>query len=412
MPSFRAAIAARCAVYGLSPLDALLFAGVCAFFFFLPLRTDATATIIVMTVFAAAAVKRRRGALRPWPPAGATAPLLAFAAFMVIALVASILNPATLSKFPRVLLWGCCVFSGAALSVCVPEHGSRYFWALFAALVLSFAVAAAVVGYGDPSLWHGDRLKLFAIHPSRLGLYCAICLFFLLCRALVASGRERLLALAGTLFVFFLLFSTNTRGNLLMLPLGLLCLGAALPRRYLKPMAMALFLCAILGGTSLWVKRDSVAGQRFFSAITNPLADSTFESRVPIWHVGWETFKDAPFVGHGHQSFLKLNSAYIEKHKAAMDARFPYYALEVKQVHNLVLGRLVETGVLGTAAFLLFYLGAIAAAWRGPAANRWLLAPLVFYLGMNMFDDGLFRINDALILFVAGTALGGLAARR
>ena len=396
--------------HGLSVTDALFFASVCAFFFFLPLRTDATATILVMTVFSIAAVRQHGTALPPlagW----AKASLLAFVFFLGIGLLASLLHPATLSRFPRMLLWGCCVFSGVALSRCIPRHGSGYFWALFASLAVSFAVAVLFFGYDASRLWHLGRLKLFAIHPSRLALYCAACLFFLLYRTIVSAGRERFLAFAGSLLVFFMLFSTNTRANLLLLPLGIVCLGAVLPARHMKRLGLAFAVCVMLGGAALWLN-GSHAAERLVSAVTNPLADPTFKTRIPIWEVGWESFKESPLIGTGHQSYLALHDAYLAEHGNDMDKRYELYEVNVKQAHNLILGRLVETGILGAAGFLLFYLGAVAAAWRGPAEQRWLLAPLVFYMAMNMFDDGLFRMNDAFILFVAGTALGAAAVPR
>ena len=386
---------------------ALFALAVGVFFFFLPLRTDATATILIMAVLAAAA-GRNSGAYTFMRKGLRSIPLFAFAFFMLVALVASLSNPPTLTKFPRILLWGCCVFSGITLSICVAGNGGKYFWALFAAIGLSFLVAVVFLGYGSPDIWHDGRLKLFAMHPSRLGLYAAVCLFFLLFRTLAGAGWERLLGLVGALLVLFILVNTNTRANLLMLPLGLLCLGVVLPRRYWKRMAAALILCAVLGGVALTMS-NSFAVKRLVSAVTNPLEDSNFKSRLPIWHIGWESFKTAPLFGHGHQGYLKLHERYLAEHREEMEARFPGFEPRIKQAHNIILGRLVETGVAGTAGFLLFYLGAIAAAWRGPAGNRWLLAPLIFYMGMSMFDDGLFRINDAFILFLGGTALGGLA---
>lgn len=395
------------AEYGLTVADALFGCAVCVFFFLLPLRTDATASIAAMTVLAAWCLKRH-GLGKKLLSGGAKIPLLAFAAFVCIALVASALHPWTLAKFPRVLLWGCCVFSGVVFSLRFPRHGSGYFWALFAAIAVSFLGAVVLFGYDAPRIWHDGRLKLFAIHPSRLGLYCSACLLFLLYRTIVAARFERACALAGALFVFFILFSTNTRGNLLMLPLGFLCLAAALPRRYVKHVVLALLACACIGGSALWIS-NSPASARLVSAITDPFSDPTFATRRPIWDIGWELFTRSPAIGHGYQSFQKLHPQYVEEHKAEMDARYPVYEPRVKQAHNLVLGRLVETGVPGAVAFLVFYCGAAVAAWRGPRENRWLLAPLVFYLGMNMLDDGLFRMNDVFILFVAGTSLGFVA---
>lgn len=384
-----------------------LFAlSVAAFFFFLPLRTDATATALIMT-FAGIWAARGSGAFAflrsgPW-----RVPFFAFLFFIVIALVAGVCNPPTLTKFPRVLLWGCCVFSGALLSYLLPRHGGAYFWATVVAIAGSLIVGCLAYTFDAPRLWQGDRLKLFAIHPSRLALYCSASFLFLLHRAVAAERRERLVSLAGALLLLFLVYKTNTRGNFLLLPVGVACLAATSPRRHWKRLAVVGFLCLMAGAGFLWMTKNSPATERVFSAVSSFGADRTFKSRLPIWEAGWDAFTRAPVIGHGVRSYRDLHTAYLEAHKADWDARYKdVYEPEVKQAHNLVLGRLVETGVLGTAAFLLFYIGAIVAAWRGNEENRWVVAPLVFYLTMNMFDDGLFRMNDAFILFVAGTALG------
>lgn len=384
----------------------LFVLGVAAFFFFLPLRTDATATILAMTVFGAWAA-RRSGVwafvrFGPW-----RVPLFAFAFFILIALLASALNPPTMAKFPRILLWGCCVFSGMLLSYLVPRHRNAYFWATFAAIAGSLAVACAVYGYDAPRLWQEDRLKLFAIHPSRLALYCAACFFYLLYRAIAAERREALVAMAGALLMLFLVYKTNTRGNFLMLPVGIFCMAVTFPRRYWKRFVAAVLLSVLVSGGFLWATKDSQSTARLASAVTSLHADRTFKSRLPIWEAGWAAFTQAPLIGHGIQSYRSLHAAYLEANKADWDLRYKdSYEPSVKQAHNLILGRLVETGLLGTAGFLIFYCGAIAAALRGSAENRWIIAPLVFYMAMSMLDDGLFRMNDAFILFVAGTALG------
>lgn len=397
----------QCPVFsGLNGRLTLFVLGVGAFFFFLPLRTDATATILTMTltgIWAAwgsgAFTFLRTG---PW-----RVPLLAFAVFIAIAFVASACNPPTLAKFPRILLWGCCVFSGALLSFLLPRHGGAYFWATVAAIVGSLAVGWLLYGHDAPRLWQEDRLKLFAIHPSRLALYCAVCFFFLLHRAVAAGKRERLLSLAGALLLLFLDYKTNTRGNFLLLPVGVVCLAVTFPRRHWKRLAVVGLLCLAVGISFPWLTKDSPASARVLSAVTSLSADKTFKSRLPIWEAGWDAFTRAPVIGHGIQSYRALHADYLEANKADWDARYKdIYEPSVKQAHNLILGRLVETGVLGTAAFLLFYLGAIVAAWRGREENRWVVAPLIFYLAMSMFDDGLFRMNDALILFAAGSALG------
>ncbi|MDL2209187.1 O-antigen ligase family protein [Desulfovibrio sp. OttesenSCG-928-O18] len=393
------------AAKGYSLDQALFLGGVCAFFLLLPVHTDTTATVLIMTALAVWCGKKQ-GAFDALRARGVKIPLAAFAFFVAIALIASLLNPATLPKFPRILLWACCVFSGVMFTVSLPRAGGVPYWGLFAAIIGSLLVAVIFLGYSDPSLWHGPRLKLFAIHPSRLGLYCGLCFFFLLHRAIAAGPRERAFSVVAALLTLFILVKTNTRGSLLMLPLGAVCFAAALPRRYWKRFGLALLLCSILAGGSVWMNKDSSTGRRVFSALTNVTQDPTFRTRLPIWEIGWESFKTSPVIGHGHQSYLELHRRYLVEHKAELDAKYNRrYEKRVKQAHNILLGRLVETGLLGTVAFLVFYGGAIVAAWRGPQSRRWLIAPLVFYFALSMFDDGLFRMNDAIILFIAGAAL-------
>ena len=390
--------------YSLTWGTALFFAAVCAYFLALPLQSDTTALIAVMTLFAFAAVKAQK-LLPCFRERALKWPLAAFGVFVLVALVASFFNPATLRYFPRLLIWLCCVFSGVVFGLAFPRCSGGYLWAILAAIVGSFAGATIFFGFDAPSLWHDGRLKLFAMHPSRLALYAAVAFLFLLHTAVAKKRFECVLAIAGSLFLLFILVKTNTRGNLLMLPFGVIFLGAALPRRYWKRFGIAILFCVILAGGVLFTAKGTFTGNRLISAVTNVTEDSNFKSRLPIWEIGWKSFTKSPVIGHGYHSYLGLHAKFLEEHKAELDARYEYYEPRVKQAHNLVLGRLVETGILGTAAFFLFYFAAAVAAWRGPQENRWLVAPLLFYLGMSMLDDGLFRINDAFMLFLAGNAV-------
>ena len=385
---------------------------VCLFFVMLPVHTDSTVTIIVMTLLGIWAAKGR-GIFNDILRGSGRVAVWGFLFFLAVCTVTSIVNFTTMPRYARFLLWGCCAFSGLLLSRCLSRHGSRYFWALFFGIAGSFLAAVLFVGWDSGSIWHDGRLKLFAIHPSRLALYCVVCFFFFMYRAAVGGKAERVVCLAAMLFTFFILFKTNTRGNLLMLPVGALCLASALPPRFWAGLLAAMLLCVLLGGGILWLDKSSFTGKRLIGAITDTTEDHTWKTRLPIWETGWESFRDAPLIGHGPQSFLELHRKYLQEHKAEWDVRYKgNYEPRVKQAHNVILGRLVETGFLGTAGFLIFYFGAIAAAWRGPVEYRWLLAPLVFYMGMNMLDDGLFRMNDSFIFFVAGTALGFAPVRR
>ncbi|CAK7046167.1 MAG: hypothetical protein DELT_00832 [Desulfovibrio sp.] len=383
---------------------ALLLLGALAYFFALPLQSDTTALIVAVTLVAIAVTKKRALGPRLFAPS-IKWPLLAVVFYVLIALAAAVCNMAVIREFPRMVLWLCCVFSGAVFGLVFPRNGGRYMWGALVGIAVSFAVAVLFYGYDASAIWHDGRLKLFALHPSRLAVYAAVAFLFLLHRAVTGKTRERLLAVAGALFLLFILVKTNTRGNLFMLPIGLLFLGVALPKCYWKRFGLALLVCAVLTSGAIWTAKDTVTGKRLVSVVTDVTEDPNFISRQPIWEAGWESFKESPLIGHGYHSYRALHAAYVQKHGPELQARYGGYEKTVKQAHNIVLGRLVDTGLLGAVAFFFFYAAAILAAWRGAQENKWLVAPLVFYLGMSMLDDGLFRMNDAFILFIAGNAL-------
>ncbi|MFX7257629.1 O-antigen ligase family protein, partial [Acinetobacter baumannii] len=85
------------------------------------------------------------------------------------------------------------------------------------------------------------------------------------------------------------------------------------------------------------------------------------QSSLEIWQVAWQAFKEHPLTGIGANRF----GLYYLEHR-------PPNALEpaAPHAHNLFLNLLAETGLLGTAAFLILW-GAIVRtlirlrAWNG-----------------------------------------------
>lgn len=388
----------------------LFFLSLCVLFFLLPLQADCTATVLITCALGFWALYKEGIS----PRFLLTPATVAFGVFLLVTIASSLFHADTLRALPRVGIWLACVLIGLCASRIFPQHKFLFVGALLAALVYS-----AVLGTGyylagaHDSIMQGDRLKLFAIHPSRMALYAATGFYFALHWAMTASKKSTM-ALAGALALLCagLIVLSNTRALVLMLPSGILVLLLALPsRKKGKLLALGAVLAAVLA-CGLWLTKEAPATQRLLSAVVNLRNDETFVSRLPIWEAGWAAFNKSPLLGNGIHSYKRLHQEHREAHLERWQQEYPTHEKSVKAAHNIVLGRLVEAGVLGTAGFLVFYLWGTFAAWRRKDI-AWVAAMLVFYLGIGLVDDPLWRMNDSYILLLAAAALAyGTPPRR
>jgi O-antigen ligase len=165
-------------------------------------------------------------------------------------------------------------------------------------------------------------------------------------------------------------------------------------------------LIVILAGTTVYIKKDSFHAKRIISAITETTKDPTFRARLPIWDAGWAAFRNAPLLGQGVKSFLTFYDEYRPDHKKQWYEKYGTYGQKrTKQVHNLILGRLAETGIFGAVLFFLFYSLSTWTICTGPQTYRWVGAFLIFYFLIGAFDDMLYRVDDSFIFLLIGLAL-------
>lgn len=378
----------------------------------LPVHSDISVMAIISLVFGVyAAFKTGFFDVEPWKdlPKESLVGMGAFDFYVLIVVITSFMNPGTGGSATRVIIWVACVGAGFLLSRMVPRHDFDFYYPLFWVLGLSVVALFIMTLWGSSdSLWHSGRLKLFAIHPSRLAL-CAAPVFFWSVANLFKEGlKKNFLWLYGLALILSasIIFLSNTRSMILALPVALLVFLMVSSPRIRQGLSIILVFFVLAFGVLAFFNQDSVKGSRLVSAITHPTEDPTFKSRLPIWEAGWDAYLKAPWFGHGVKSYKALHKEYLAQHKEDLDERYGFYEKSVKQAHNLILGRMVETGTLGALAFLVFYLSAIYSACRYGGKNKWISAFLVFYLVAGMLDDGLFRVNDVIVLFAAGAALG------
>ena len=380
----------------------LFLLSVLGIFFLLPVHSDPSVLILLSVVSGACAAGRCSLPVGPVRHA-----LMAFTGYSLVAFVASAYSFDALAKYAIVPLWGGAIVAGMLFSRVFSAHGYRFFLATVVAIVLSL-VAGVALGFHSPQFWHDFRLKLFAIHPSRLAMYCAVAFLFCCNTAAVAHRQKtRWLFIVLAALMAACLYMTNTRGVLLLLPFGILCLIVTLPAGRRHCLLAGFLVCCMFAGTGLWVTKETPLSKRVLSAVTDLRNDNTFRSRLPIWEAAWESFREAPFIGHGVKNYSQLHAKYREEHAQVWLKRYDgQYELSAKNAHNIILGRLVESGALGTVCFLLFYGLVTLMALRLPPGQRWVAALLVFYMGVGMLDDTLFRRNDTFIFFVMGAVLG------
>jgi putative inorganic carbon (hco3(-)) transporter len=159
-------------------------------------------------------------------------------------------------------------------------------------------------------------------------------------------------------------------------------------------LVVAVGLVVALVGTG-WLP-SPVAGRvadlgGYFSApdpARTEITDENFSvlERLAHWQAGLRMFDEAPSLGVGIGNYAANYSRYPQ----------PHWYEPLGHAHNVFINFLAETGLLGLAAFLAFWLGiaalAVRAGWN--AADRWNVALALGVLGgwvylttHNLFDN-------------------------
>lgn len=376
------------------------------FFFFLPLQSDNSLFIATMGICSLALARKQGIKLNAWAWDLSGIGLASFIVYAAAITISSALHPETLRDWPRLLLWTSCVIAGVACSGISRHCGDRTAYALLAGIAFSILAAIIMTLIDiDRSFWQGDRLKLFAIHPSRLALYTSTTFIFATYKVLTANSNFRkLIFFMIALISLTLTIATNTRTLILFIPIAACFYIFLIPQKKTAFIVILSILIFFFG--AIWATKEQKSTKRLVSAVANITQDTTFITRVPIWLAGWDAFTDSPLFGHGTHSYKKLHSSYIEDNKAWLDEKYPTHERSVKQAHNVILGRMIESGTLGTIGFLAFYISAIACAAKLPHSDRWIFVLLIYYMLIGTFDDPLYRKNDTFVLFFAGLSLG------
>lgn len=213
---------------------------------------------------------------------------------------------------------------------------------------------SAIGGYGDlyswlyptqskdVAFWTGRITSFFNYYTCLAGYLNLVLPFALACSLIQVGARLRFLAILCFITATAALLLTETRGAVLAFA-GTLLLGAILLPRKLKSrrVLVVLILVTILGSGSLL---------GHLSPRYSSIEDDSGVMRFVFWDAAWGMFASSPLIGAGYGNFGGLYELAGEEIR--------------RDVHNIYLQLLAETGVTGFAIFFLLLFISLRAAWR------------------------------------------------
>lgn len=229
--------------------------------------------------------------------------------------------------------------------------------ALFFVLGVAASVMLGVAG-GDGALGGAlfveGRLNGGMSDPNDLALAIVAALGLL--GGLLASTRSPLArwTMGGVLAVLLLvaLNATGSRGGLVAAGVAVL---AALWLHRRSRMRVLAFLCLALAIGGVWFLSNPAALQRFTGD------EYGGSGRSDLWQLAWREVQDHPIHGVGLGNFAVAAEPYLREPGVLKSVQ---HIERNQETHNLYLGLLAETGIIGLLLYLVVPLVAVRAAIR------------------------------------------------
>jgi len=235
---------------------------------------------------------------------------------------------------------------------------------LFASAIIAF--------YGVFQLWgvfqthQGNRLDATLGNASYLAVYMVFHIFLALALFYRAKDFRKWIYFFVIILESFVLYHTATRGAILgiigslFISWLLIAILSSNKKTKLAHISLLAGMAILIGGFLFLKNADFVKNSQVlnrFSGIS--LTEGTTESRLTIWKMSWQGFKEKPVFGWGQENFNLVFNKYYEP---ILYKQEPWF----DRAHNVFFDRLVTNGIFG----LLSYLGLLGAALYYLWANR------------------------------------------
>ncbi len=227
------------------------------------------------------------------------------------------------------------------------------------------------------------------------------------------SFNWRLIYSAVIVLNLVVLYQTQTRGAAVALLAGLFCLTLffifapkkALEQEFfkravnLKKYAIGFLIAGLLLAGFIWLARDSafVKNHSTLYRVTHiSLTETTAQTRLLAWKMSLTGFKERPIFGWGPENYYVLFNKYYDPHLYPVESWFD-------RSHNAYLDILVNTGIIGFAAYLAIVFLAfwyLWSAWKKEKINYFTAAIFtVILLAYGIQNIFVFDTQVTLLMF-------------
>jgi len=341
--------------------------------------------------------------------------LLLFGAFLLSTLMSPDIGNSLLS-YRKLWLVGAFFASFSLIASRLEAERMIKFFVIFAVLVAGYGIVQHFTGLdlakqlvGKPAtldpFWFGrqEGFRTKGFHPS--GITYAHNLLFPLSIitawvfAPAVSWKQRLLLVGGWAVMILALLFSLTRGVWVAYVVVLFLLGIVRGGKTLLGVAGGIVL---LGG--LLFSAGAGVQERAWKAFD--LKENL--GRSQIWLANWDMVKERPLFGWGYGNYRKFRDPYYQRYPKADHSG---------HAHNSFLQIAVDSGLVGLAAFLAFFVVLLRTGWqayrllpptaeplRSFALGAWLSIIGFLIGGMTQHNFG-----DAEVVIVMWTVAGLLA---
>jgi len=284
---------------------------------------------------------------------------------------------------------------------------------LFASVIMSFY--ALIQLYGNFQIHQGDRIDATLGNASYLAIYVVFHIFLAMALFYRAKDFKKWVYLFVIILESFVLYRTATRGAILGIIGGLLIswlmIAIASPNKKskLKHIYLLIGVAVVVIGfmfikTTSFVKNSPVLNR--FATIS--LTENTTESRLTIWKMSWDGFKEKPLLGWGQENFNLVFNKYYEP---ILYKQEPWF----DRAHNVFFDRLTTNGLFGLLSYVGLFGVALYYLWSKRRKTGLSVEDSAIFGGVFLayFFNNLFVFDNlsSLILFVTVLAYVNFRAK-
>ena len=295
---------------------------------------------------------------------------------------------------------------------------------VFAAIMVVFGLYLALTGVAETRdlsvlvfpkyIMTSETTEFFGrgrgpfLNPVTNGIFMAVCISCtLMWWPRTTSVRGRFAILAITMVIAFGVYSTFTRSTWLSLIAGMGAFVFWPSNRQQKGLM-------IVAATVVAIVSFPVIGHKIFSfkrdkEISQAQMEKSAELRPYFVEIAWDMFKDRPALGVGFAQYAKAKYPYLQGPHTTEPLRDTRTLMQ----HNVFLGYLVDTGVVGLSMLMCLLATGLLVSWRvwhnrklDLWARQFALANVVLLAGYSvngMFHDvSIIPMMHMLVFFWLG----------